>query len=148
MGKKGKAKKDSSNPESLKEAGNKAFLSKNYEEAVKHYTLAIEITMETPNHIYFANRANAYLELHNYEECIADCNQAIKVDPSFIKSYFRKAKAQINQSKLPDALKTLREGLEIDPGNVDFTKLSAELEQEIEEDNKLPADHPERKRFG
>jgi len=76
MGKKGKGKKtkdDASNPEIIKEAGNKAFLAKNYEEAVKQYTMAIEITLETPNHIYFANRANAHLELQNYEECIADC---------------------------------------------------------------------------
>jgi len=38
--------------------------------------------------------------------------------------------------------------LEIDPENVDFKKLEAELAQEIEDDNRLPADHPERKRFG
>ena len=66
MGKKNKkkeGKKDNTNPETLKEAGNKAFLAKNYEEAVKQYTMAIEITLETPNHIYFANRANAHLEL-------------------------------------------------------------------------------------
>ena len=56
-------KKDNTNPETIKEAGNKAFLAKNYEEAVKQYTMAIEITLETPNHIYFANRANAHLEL-------------------------------------------------------------------------------------
>ena len=109
--------------------------------------MAIEITLETPNHIYYANRANAYLELANYEECIADCNQAIKIDKHFIKSYFRKAKALISQSKLPEALITLKDGLEVDPENVDFTKLSAELVQEIEEDNRLPLDHPERKRF-
>ena len=42
---------------------------------------------------------------------------------------------------------TLKEGLEVDPENVDFTKLKVELEQEIEEDSKLPPDHPERKRF-
>ena len=34
------------NPDALKDAGNKAFMSKNYEEAVKQYTMAIEITIE------------------------------------------------------------------------------------------------------
>lgn len=58
--------------------------------------MAIEITQEKPNHIYFANRANAELELLLFEECIADCNSAIKIEPSFIKSYFRKAKALMN----------------------------------------------------
>ena len=42
---------------------------------------------------------------------------------------------------------TLKEGLEVEPDNVDFQKLASELAYEIAEDNKLPADHPERKRF-
>jgi len=48
MGKKGKGKKtkdDTPESEVIKEAGNKAFLAKNYEEAVKQYTMAIEITL-------------------------------------------------------------------------------------------------------
>ena len=32
------------NPEALKEAGNKAFMAGNFEEAAKQYTAAIEIT--------------------------------------------------------------------------------------------------------
>jgi tetratricopeptide (TPR) repeat protein len=84
------------NPDTLKEAGNKAFAKKNYKEAVNQYTMAIEITLEAPNHIYFANRANAELELSLFEECILDCNQAIQIEPTFIKSYFRKAKALMN----------------------------------------------------
>lgn len=46
-------------PESVKEAGNKAFMAKNFDEAIKCYTIAIEITLEQPNHVYYANRANA-----------------------------------------------------------------------------------------
>jgi len=34
----GKKKTDKTNPDALKEAGNKAFAKKNYEEALKHYT--------------------------------------------------------------------------------------------------------------
>jgi tetratricopeptide (TPR) repeat protein len=75
MGKKKAVK--TNNPDALKEAGNKAFAQKKYTEAVKQYTMAIEISQETPNHIYFANRANAYLEMGLFEECIADCNQAM-----------------------------------------------------------------------
>jgi tetratricopeptide (TPR) repeat protein len=77
----------------LKEAGNKAFANKNFQEAIKQYTLAIEVTLEKPNHVYFSNRANAYLEMGNYEECIGDCNYALHIEPNFAKAYFRKAKA-------------------------------------------------------
>jgi len=62
MGKKKAKKEDLSNPEVLKELGNKAFLVKHFEEAIKHYTAAIDLSVEKPNHVYFANRANAYLE--------------------------------------------------------------------------------------
>ena len=46
----------------------------NYPESIKQYTMAIEISMPNPSHIYYANRANAHLEMAQYEECIADCN--------------------------------------------------------------------------
>ena len=64
-----------------------------YETAIKHYTVAIELTLDAPVTVYFANRANAHLELQNYEECIADANKAIQIDANFHKSYYRKAKA-------------------------------------------------------
>jgi hypothetical protein len=44
MGKKKQVKKN--DPESLKEAGNKAFAAGNFTDAIKQYTLAIEITIE------------------------------------------------------------------------------------------------------
>ena len=48
--------------------------------------LAIEIQ---PNHIYYSNRANAYLELNQFDECIEDCIKAIELDKTFSKSYYR-----------------------------------------------------------
>ena len=33
-------------PESIKEAGNKAFMARNFDEAIKCYTIAIEISIE------------------------------------------------------------------------------------------------------
>ena len=43
MGKKKPASKN--NPEALKEAGNKAFTNLNYPEAVKQYTMAIDLRL-------------------------------------------------------------------------------------------------------
>ena len=94
--------------------------------------MAIEISQETPNHIYFANRANAYLEMGLFEECIADCNEAMKIDPMFPKSYYRKAKAQVNLQKLTDAMETLKEGLEKNPENEDFKTMMANTAEEIQ----------------
>ena len=130
MGKKKGVNKN--NPDALKAAGNKAFDQKNYTEAVKQYTLAIEITLDNPNHIYYANRANAYLELFNNEECIADCNKAIQIEPTYSKSFYRKAKALVNQSKLTDALECIKEGIEVDPENEQLKIFMEEVAEEIE----------------
>ena len=123
---------NNSNPDALKAAGNKAFDQKKYEEAVKQYTLAIEITLDNPNHIYYANRANAYLELFANEECIADCNKAIQIEPTYSKSFYRKAKALVNQQKMTDALEVIKEGIEVDPENESLKMFMDEVAEDIE----------------
>ena len=60
--------------EDMKKAGNAAFAEKNFTGAALLYTAAIENSEGTPSHIYFANRANAYLSLGKYRECILDCD--------------------------------------------------------------------------
>ena len=102
-------------PDAIKDAGNKAFMAKNYDEAIKCYTVAIEITLEKPNHIYFANRANAQLELHNYEECINDCNSAFKIEPTYVKPYYRKALALYYLQKLQEAMEIIDIALQVEP---------------------------------
>ena len=47
--------------------------------------------------------------------------------------------------KPDEALEAAKQGLEVDPDSEDLKKLMAQIVQENEEDNKLPADHPERK---
>ena len=105
------------------------------------------MSSDCPNHIYFANRANAYLEVKDYDQCISDCDQAIQIDQSFTKSYLRKTKALLAQSKTSEALKNVGLALEHDPENKEFIKLWSDLLKEVESDGKLPMDHPERKKF-
>ena len=101
-------------PDALKDAGNKAFKAKDYKEAVRQYTLAIN---QKENHIYYSNRAGAYLELKRYQECIDDCLKSIALDPTFAKSYYRHARALIALGRNVEALEVLDKGLEKDPGN-------------------------------
>ena len=53
----------------------------------------------------------------------------------------------INLQRLPEAIEVLREGIKIDPENKVIKELIADTEIEIEEDNKISPEHPERKRF-
>ena len=98
--KKGKNQEDLKNPETLKDLGNKAFTLRHFDEAIKHYTSAIELSSNAPNHIYFANRANGYLETNKYQLCIEDCDKALQIEPNFLKSFYRKAKALMFEDRL------------------------------------------------
>jgi len=59
----GKKKAAPSASEQLKDQGNKAFQANQFDQAIEFYTQAIAKSSDKPNHVYFANRANAYLEL-------------------------------------------------------------------------------------
>ena len=89
----GKKKAKGGSADDIKDLGNKAFQNGKFEEALGHYTEAIEMTSENPNHIYFANRAGCKIELKDFQGCIEDCDTAIKIEPTFIKSYIRKGRA-------------------------------------------------------
>ena len=41
----------------------------------------------------------------------------------------------------------MKNGLDKDPENVEMRQLVEAIKLEIEQDNKIPPDHPERKRF-
>ena len=58
--------------------GNKAFLFKNYAEAIRQYSLAIQ--MEGNHCEYYSSRANAYFEAEKYQECIEDCDSSIRIN--------------------------------------------------------------------
>ena len=107
-------------PEAMKEAGNKAFMAKNFDEAINFYTVAIEITLEQPNHVYFANRAYAQLELNRFEECINDCDNAIDIDPTYWKSYYRQARALYGLYSMKEALEVIEKAAEIEPNNAEI----------------------------
>ena len=75
----------------IKEEGNKAFKDENMEEAVRLYTEAMDVAKDlTP---LYTNRAAAYLKLEEYEKAIADCDFALRIDETWIKSFIFKAKA-------------------------------------------------------
>jgi len=92
-----------SEAEAQKRKGNESFRKKDFDQAIKHYTNAIELDGKVSG--YFSNRANAIMQkaqqftsdkkhykllLH---EVIIDCDRALKQDPSYQKAIRRKGLA-------------------------------------------------------
>eukprot|EP01032_Pedospumella_encystans_P008268 gene8268-9834_t len=101
--------------ELAKKEGNDAFLAKNYVEAIKHYTKAIEFEPNTA--IFYSNRSACHASLKDWQSAFDDALVSISKDPKFIKGYYRLASAQTELGKYDDAETTLRAALTLEPGN-------------------------------
>lgn len=68
-------------------AGNEAFQSGRYAEAVECYTAAITCSVESRPFaaICFCNRAAAYRAMGQITDAIADCSLAIALDGNYLK---------------------------------------------------------------
>lgn len=104
-----------------KELGNKAFAAQDFDEAIKEYSSAI--SLDPKNHVFFSNRSASYASKKQYTEAIADAKQCIKLEPSFIKGYYRLASAQIEMNDLDGVTTTCKQGMNVDPDNKQLDKL-------------------------
>mmetsp|Transcript_27320 Transcript_27320/g.55833 ORF Transcript_27320/g.55833 Transcript_27320/m.55833 type:complete len:496 (+) Transcript_27320:210-1697(+) len=103
--------------EELKAKANAKFQEGHLNEAIEFYTQAIENNAK--NHILFANRAFCQVKLENYGSAIIDATEAITLDPTYIKGYYRRGTAYLALHKLKQAKADFREAVKIEPGNKD-----------------------------
>ncbi|XP_031465806.1 STIP1 homology and U box-containing protein 1-like, partial [Phasianus colchicus] len=84
---------------------------KDYENAVKFYSRAIELNPS--NAIYYGNRSLAYLRTECYGYALADATRAIELDKKYVKGYYRRAASNMALGKFKAALRdyeTVRRG--------------------------------------
>ena len=76
--------------EEKKVLGNAAMAAKEYGEAIRCYSEALELSAAGPSsHIYYSNRAAAHCFFENYERAAEDCEAAIRLRVDFAKAYSR-----------------------------------------------------------
>jgi tetratricopeptide (TPR) repeat protein len=100
--------------------GNTAFADQKYDEAIKHYSDAIRL--DPTNHVFFSNRSASHGGLGNWSASAEDAKECIRLDPAFIKGYYRLAAAQMELQDFDAALATIRQGLALDKDNSQLTK--------------------------
>ena len=96
-----------------KQKGNDFFKQGDFKSAQKHYTEAINRN-PTDAKIY-SNRAACYTKLMAFDLALADCESSIKMDPSFVKAYLRKAKVLQGMGQNSKVKAVYEKALEIDP---------------------------------
>ncbi|XP_059657470.1 hsp70-Hsp90 organizing protein 3-like [Cornus florida] len=70
------ARESKAQAQNEKELGNAAYKKKDFENAILHYTKAIEL--DDGDISFLTNRAAVYLEMGKYDECIKDCDKAVE----------------------------------------------------------------------
>ncbi|OQU86691.1 hypothetical protein SORBI_3003G128600 [Sorghum bicolor] len=116
----------------LKAAGNEAFQSGKYLEAVEHYTAALMSNSESLRYlaVCFCNRAAAYQAMGQILDAIADCSLAIALDADY-------AKAISRRSSLYELIRDYGQAAN------DLCRLIALLEKQLQENMTMPLEKTE-----
>jgi len=87
----------------------------NFKRAEQHLSSAIELDPE--NHVFFSNRAAAYMAMEKFEKALKDANECVRLQPTWAKGYSRQAAAYLSLNDLPAAREACMKGLDLEPDN-------------------------------
>jgi stress-induced-phosphoprotein 1 len=107
--------------------GNKAFGNKDFVQAIEHYTEAIKL--DASNHVFFSNRSASYGGLGQWDKACTDAKECIRLNPTFIKGYYRLANAQMELKEYDSAAATIRQGLGVEGDNPQLLKQQRMVQQ-------------------
>ena len=91
--------------------------NKDFEEACKDYSNAIEINAEYAN--AFNNRGNMKSILKDYSGALSDYDRAIVLNTRFVEAYCNRGIVKDNLGDLSEAIQDFDRSIELDPGYVD-----------------------------
>ncbi|KAJ3152956.1 Hsp90 cochaperone [Geranomyces michiganensis] len=112
--------------EDFKTRGNQAFSAGAFEEAIQHFSAAIEL--DPKNHVLYSNRSASYSSLKNYEAALADATKTVELKPDWPRGYSRKGAALHGLGDLAEAAEAYKAGLAVDPNNAQLKKALEEVE--------------------
>lgn len=112
----------------LKDSGNFSFKMHKFDDAVKFYSLAIEMALSRPpweahslcrdeSVILLCNRSAAKFALNEFPESLADAEAVVELKKPWPKGHFRKSKALQAMGRLEEAKRAVEIGLMYDPND-------------------------------
>jgi len=119
--------------ESALQAGNSLFVDENYEQALEHYTEAIDLD-DSPNAETFIKRSTCYYKLDKFTEALQDANKAIQVQPNNAKAYLRKGMSLFAVDEYEAALAAFEKGLSLDSSNTQLKTWVRKCQSELKLD--------------
>ena len=92
--------------EAERSAGNAALKEGRHEDAVGHYSAAIELEPEDAK--LYSNRSAAHAKLEDHKAALQDAQKCISLDPKFVKGYSRKAYALFATGLFTESIQVCR----------------------------------------
>ncbi|KAG9304739.1 hypothetical protein G9A89_003913 [Geosiphon pyriformis] len=112
----------------LKDEGNKNFHAQKYTEAIKLYSLAVDMAFQRPVwessglakdelSVCLSNRAAAYIAVEAWVDAYVDAMAVIQIRRDWSKGHFRKGKALIGLKRYDEAVEAFKLGLGFEPNS-------------------------------
>ena len=122
-----------------KESGNCLYREQDFSSARDSYSSALELCpreLSLERAVLFSNRSLCLLKLGEHQLALADCSQALLIDPKLKKAKVRRAQLYERTGKLEEALSDYSQVLESDPSCLQareaVPRLTAEAEAQRE----------------
>ncbi len=127
----------------LKDSGNAAFKAHRFNEAIRFYSLAIDMALARPpweaaalcrdeTVILLCNRSAARFALNEFAESLADAEAVVELKKPWPKGHFRKCKALQAIGRLEEAKIAIELGLMYDPNDNDCNIVLRDIKKAIE----------------
>ncbi|KAH8879557.1 TPR-like protein [Thozetella sp. PMI_491] len=136
--------KRSANVSKLRESGNGEFRKGRYEEAIKFYTLGLQMALTRPTwepsqlvreevHQLYSNRAQAHMALQGWPEGAIDAEASVEAKrQGNAKAWWRRGRCLIEMGRLEEAKDWVGKGLEIEGDEKELLELLKEIEGKLE----------------
>ncbi|KAK1439638.1 hypothetical protein QVD17_05458 [Tagetes erecta] len=99
------SRRSSMDPEDLKKLGNEEYKKGNFLQALSFYDRAIGLS--PANAAYHCNRAAALMGLKRLIEAVKECDEAIKLDPGYVRAHHRLGSLLISLGQVENARRHL-----------------------------------------
>nr|5L0Y_A Chain A, Sec72-ssa1 c-terminal peptide fusion protein [synthetic construct]5L0Y_B Chain B, Sec72-ssa1 c-terminal peptide fusion protein [synthetic construct]5L0Y_C Chain C, Sec72-ssa1 c-terminal peptide fusion protein [synthetic construct]5L0Y_D Chain D, Sec72-ssa1 c-terminal peptide fusion protein [synthetic construct]5L0Y_E Chain E, Sec72-ssa1 c-terminal peptide fusion protein [synthetic construct]5L0Y_F Chain F, Sec72-ssa1 c-terminal peptide fusion protein [synthetic construct]5L0Y_G Ch len=135
--------KRSANINKLRESGNAEYRKQRYGDAIKLYTLGLQMALTRPAwepaglvrdeiHQLYSNRAQAYMQLGQWPEAAADAECSVEAKrQGNAKAWYRRGKCLMEMRRLQEAREWVARGLEFEGEEKELAELLKEIDSKL-----------------
>jgi len=95
----------------------KGYVTKDLEEKIRYYSMAIELDPTFPNS--YNNRGVSYMELGKHKQAIQDYDKAVEINPKYLLAYYNRGTVRMDLGQHEQAIQDYDKAIEINPNFAD-----------------------------